>query len=98
MDKLEPVKLANAFDAHATDAEQSQFRSESSATVVFNYEAREDDELSIQKGEKLYIINKFPDEWYLVQNAKVLTNVLVPYILHQHVDSRAILPYETGSG
>ena len=35
------------------------------------YDSPQDDELSTVKGEKLHIINKFPDEWYLVQNAKV---------------------------
>jgi hypothetical protein len=31
----------------------------------------QEDELSMVKGEKLHIINKFPDEWLLVQNAAV---------------------------
>jgi hypothetical protein len=38
----------------------------------------QEDELSMVKGEKLHIINKFPDEWLLVQNtavhAKINTN------------------------
>ena len=37
------------------------------------YQASEDDELSIHKGERLHIINKFPDDWYLVQNSQVAT-------------------------
>ena len=73
---MEPVKLAGTFDAQASDAKHPQVGGESSVTVVFNYDAREDDELSIQKGEKLYIVNKFPDDWYLVQNAKVLIGTL----------------------
>ena len=31
----------------------------------------QEDELSMVKGEKLHIINKFPDEWLLVQNSAV---------------------------
>ena len=60
---MEPVKLAGAFEAHASGVQQGlPGGNAGSATVVFPYEAREDDELSIGKGENLYLNNKYPDE------------------------------------
>ena len=61
---------------------------DNTAIVVHQYVSREDDELDIQKGEKLHIINRFPDEWYLVQNSKGSLGV-VPA---NHLREAALMP------
>lgn len=91
---MEPVKLASAFDVHASGMQHGLPGADAgSAIVVFPYEAREDDELSIGKGEKLYIINKFPDEWYLVQNAQVATRARARGITVSQAYARLCRPW-----
>jgi streptogramin lyase len=38
-----------------------------SATVLFNYTANDNDELSVQKGEKLTVLETYDDGWWMVQ-------------------------------
>jgi len=47
----------------------------------------QDDELTIRKGEKLHIINKFPDEWYLVQNSRGALGVVPANHLQESVST-----------
>jgi streptogramin lyase len=38
-----------------------------SATVLYNYKANDNDELSVQKGDKLIVLETYDDGWWMVQ-------------------------------